>query len=289
MMYTQSVDKDLTADAPDRAEVSLGKSFRRVNGLDIAIGGAALAVMTFIYFPMLVVVLYSFNPDTVNSFPMRGFSTKWYGTMLDNEPLLHSLRISLVIAVVATTLALVIGVLAALAMKKYEFRLKRFFERVILLPITLPGILTGVAMLSFFPLIGVRISLTAVAIGHTTFLICIVLTQVYARLKRLDPFLEEAAADLGATPVQAFFKVILPNIRTAIIGAALLSITLSLDEIPVTFFLIARDNTLPIEIYTMLRRGITPEVNAVSTLIFLISLLTLVLSVRFGERETKPI
>jgi spermidine/putrescine transport system permease protein len=256
---------------------------RRLDFVNIAIGAAALAVMVFIYLPMLVVVVYSFNPDTVNAFPMKGFSLRWYRALFDNAALLRSLRVSLAIAVSATVLALFIGTTGALAMYKYSFRLKRFFERIILLPITLPGILTGVAMLSFFPLLGIRISLTAVIIGHTTFLICIVLTQIYARLKRLDPFLEEAAADLGATPVQAFFKVVLPNIRTAMIGAALLSITLSLDEIPVTFFLIARENTLPIEIYSRLRRGITPEVNAISTLIFLVSLVTLVLSIRLNN------
>lgn len=260
-----------------------------IDWLNVLIGATALAVMTFIYFPMLMVVVYSFNPDTVNSFPMRGFSLKWYGLMAENESLQQALKISALVGICGTLMALVIGVMGALAMHKYNFWLKRFFERVVLLPITLPGILTGVAMLSFFPLLGIPISLTAVAIGHTTFLICIVLTQVYARLKRLDPFLEEAAADLGATPTQAFFKVVLPNIRTALIGAALLSFTLSLDEIPVTFFLIARDNTLPIEIYTMMRRGITPEVNAISTIIFGISLLTLVLTVKYGERETRSI
>jgi spermidine/putrescine transport system permease protein len=256
---------------------------------NIFIGLTALGVMIFIYFPMLIVVLYSFNPESVNSFPMKGFSLRWYEKMFENAALLKSLRVSLLIAVCSTALALIIGTMGALAMKKYNFTLKRFLERVILLPITLPGILTGVAMLSFFPLMGIPISLFAVVIGHTTFLICIVLTQVYARLKRLDPYIEEAAADLGATPIQAFFKVVLPNIKTALIGAALLAFTLSLDEIPVTFFLIARDNTLPIEIYAMLRRGITPEVNAISTVIFMISLIALVLSVKYGEREIKPI
>jgi spermidine/putrescine transport system permease protein len=253
------------------------------------IGFTALSIMFFIYFPMGVVVLYSFNSESVNAFPMKGFSLRWYAKLFENAALLESLRVSLLIAFCGTALALVIGTMGALAMKKYDFRFKRFVERVILLPITLPGILTGVAMLSFFPLIGIPISLLAVIIGHTTFLICIVLTQVYARLKRLDPYIEEAAADLGATPIQAFFKVVLPNIKTALIGAALLAFTLSLDEIPVTFFLIARDNTLPIEIYTMLRRGITPEVNAISTVIFMISFVALVLSVKFGEGDTKPI
>jgi spermidine/putrescine transport system permease protein len=257
--------------------------------LNILIGISAFAVMAFIYFPMLIVILYSFNPETVNSFPMKGFSMKWYKVMLENESLLQSLKISLLIGILGTFLALIIGTMGALAMNKYSFKLKRFFERIVLLPITLPGILTGVAMLSFFPLIGISISLTAVIIGHTTFLICLVLTQVYARLKRLDPYQEETAADLGLTPWKTFWQVTLPNIKTAMIGSALLAFTLSLDEIPVTFFLIARDNTLPIEIYTMLRRGITPEVNAISTIIFIVSLIALVLSVKFGEKETQTV
>jgi spermidine/putrescine transport system permease protein len=257
----------------------------RFDWINWVIAAAATAVMAFLYLPLLTVVLYSFNPETVNAFPMKGFSLRWYEALFQHESLLQALKISVIVSLFATLLALTIGVSGALAMYRYEFRLKRFFERVVLLPITLPGILTGVAMLSFFPLVGVKISLTAVVIGHTTFLICIVLTQVYARLKRLDPFLEEAAADLGATSWTTFTQVILPNIKTAIIGAALLSLTLSLDEIPVTFFLIARDNTLPIEIYAMLRRGITPEVNAISTLIFVVSLIALVISVRMGERE----
>jgi spermidine/putrescine transport system permease protein len=260
---------------------------QRFDFLNFSIGTLAALVMAFIYFPMLIVILYSFNPETVNAFPMNGFSLKWYGQLFENQSLLKSLEISVLIGLGGTCVALIIGTMGAIAMHKYSFRLKRVFERVVLLPITLPGILTGVAMLSFFPLLGIKMSLTAVIIGHTTFLICLVLTQVYARLKRLDPFLEEAAADLGSTPLQAFWKVTLPNIRTALIGSAMLAFTLSLDEIPVTFFLIARENTLPIEIYTMLRRGITPEVNAISTIIFMISLVALIISIKFGERETK--
>ncbi len=262
---------------------------KKIDFLNSLIGFLALSVMFFIYFPMLIVIIYSFNADTVNSFPIRAYSFKWYGVMLQNQSLLSSLKVSVLIGMSGTFIALIIGTMGALAMNKNNFKLKRIFERIVLLPITLPGILTGVAMLSFFPLIGIPISLTAVVIGHTTFLICMVLTQVYARLKRLDPSLEEAAADLGSTPWQTFWQVILPNIKTAIIGSSLLAFTLSLDEIPVTFFLIARDNTLPIEIYTMLRRGITPEVNAISTIIFIISLITLILSVKFGERDTKII
>ena len=134
-------------------------------------------------------------------------------------------------------------------------------------------------MLNLFRVIGFNLSLETVILGHATALIAIVVTQVYARLQRFNRRLEEASSDLGARPWQTFFLVTLPNIRSAIIGSALLSFTVSFDEIPVTFFLTGRDNTLPMYIYSTLRRGITPEINAVGTVIVLLSLGLIVLSV----------
>ena len=142
----------------------------------------------------------------------------------------------------------------------------------VLLPLALPGIITGISMLNLFRVIGFNLSLETVILGHATALLAIVVTQVYARLQRFNRRLEEASSDLGARPWQTFFLVTLPNIRSAIIGSALLSFTLSFDEIPVTFFLTGRDNTLPMFIYSTLRRGITPEINAVSTLLLLVSI-----------------
>jgi spermidine/putrescine transport system permease protein len=257
----------------------------RFDPVTALIGAVAAAVLAFIYLPMIVVVVYSFNPESVNAFPMRGASLRWYRVMLDDAGLMAALRISLLLALGGTTIGLLLGVPGAIAMARHEFPGKRILERVVLLPLTLPGIVTGVAMLSFFPLLGVPVSLLAVLIGHGTFLIALTLTQVYARMKRLDPSLEEASADLGAPPLTTFFRVVLPNIRTAIIGAALLSFTLSLDEIPVTFFLIAGDNTLPIEIWTMMRTGISPEVNAISTLVFGASLCLVLAASALGERD----
>ena len=259
-------------------------SGRRADPVTWLLYAAAIFVFAFIYLPLLVVVIYSFNPDSVNSFPMRGFSLRWYRVMLENESLMKALRVSVGIALGGTVVGVLLGVPGALALARHDFPGKKALERVVLLPLTLPGIVTGVAMLSVFPLIGVPISLGAVLIGHGTFLIAITLTQVYARLKRLDPSLEEASADLGATRLVTFFRVILPSIRTAMVGSALLSFTLSLDEIPVTFFLIAGDNTLPIEIWTMMRRGISPEVNAISTLIIVVSIGLIILSSTLGER-----
>ncbi len=258
---------------------------RRLDLPTLLVGAMAAFVLAFIYLPMLVVVIYSFNPESVNVFPMRGFSLRWYRIMAENETLISALKISLGIAVGGTIIGLLLGIPGALALARYEFRGKKILERIVLLPLTLPGIVTGVAMLSFFPLMGVPVSLYAVLIGHGTFLIAITLTQVFARLKRIDPSLEEASADLGAPPVTTFFRVVLPNIRTAIIGSVLLSFTLSLDEIPVTFFLIAGDNTLPIQIWAMMRRGISPEVNAISTLVFLGSITLILLGTALGSRD----
>jgi spermidine/putrescine transport system permease protein len=259
-------------------------SGRRADVVTWLLYAAATLVFVFIYLPLLVVVVYSFNPESVNSFPMTGFSLRWYRVMIENASLMKALRVSVAIALGGTLVGVLLGVPGALALARHDFPGKRVLERVVLLPLTLPGIVTGVAMLSVFPLIGVPISLGAVLIGHGTFLIAITLTQVYARLKRLDPSLEEASADLGATRWVTFYRVILPSIRTAMVGSALLSFTLSLDEIPVTFFLIAGDNTLPIEIWTMMRRGISPEVNAISTLIIVVSIGLILLSSTLGER-----
>jgi spermidine/putrescine transport system permease protein len=244
----------------------------------------AISVFLYIYLPLVVVIVYSFNPDSVNAFPMRGVSLRWYRQMVGDAELMRALQISVAIALGGTAVGLLLGVPGALALARHEFPGKRLLERVVLLPLTLPGIVTGVAMLSLFPLIGVSMSLTAVLIGHGTFLIAITLTQVYARLKRVDASLEEASADLGATPWTTFWRVIFPGIRSAMLGSALLSFTLSLDEVPVTFFLIAGDNTLPIQIYTMMRRGISPEVNAISTVIIAVSVVLIVTSSLLGAR-----
>ena len=148
---------------------------------------SGIAVLLFLYFPLAVIVLFSFNADTVNSFPIQHFSLKWYSVLFSDDELLQSVGTSVSIAIVSTSVALIIGIPAAYAMHKYEFKGKKLIDKIVLMPITLPGIVTGVAMLSFFPFVGVKISLTAVTFGHITFLCAIVVTQMLARFKRLDP------------------------------------------------------------------------------------------------------
>lgn len=251
------------------------KKIKFSSGVLTAIG---TLIMLFMYLPIAIVVIYAFNADTVNCFPMSGFSLKWFQTMAENTDLILSLQHSLTIAVVSTLIACILGVPGAYAMYRYHFPGKELLNRIVMLPLILPGILTGVAMLTFFQMLGIHQGMTAVVLGHSTFLIATVLPQVYARLRRLDGNIIEASEDLGATGIQTFVYVILPNVKTAIISSALLSFTLSMDEIPVTYFLNGIFSTLPIQIWGMTRNGITPEVNAISSIIFVVSLVAILIS-----------
>ncbi|ABD55990.1 ABC transporter permease [Jannaschia sp. CCS1] len=237
------------------------------------------AILAFLYLPIVVLVAYSFNASRSLSWPMTGFTLDWYRRLAENEQLIEALYNSLYVASSATVLTLIIGVPAAIALDRMDFPGKGIFRKLVLLPIALPGIITGISMLTLFRLFGFNLSLETVIIGHATALLAVVVTQVYARLQRVPASYAEASADLGANGLQTFFFVTLPNIRSAVIGAGLLGFTLSFDEIPVTFFLTGRDNTLPMYIWSTMRRGLTPEINAVGALIVLASAILIIISV----------
>jgi spermidine/putrescine transport system permease protein len=179
---------------------------------------------------------------------------------------------SVVVAFAAMAISLTFGIPAALALDRANFPGKVLFRRLVLLPLILPGIITGLSLLMLFREANVKLSLTTIVLGHGTALISVATTEIFAGLQKLDRAQEEASLDLGANYWQTFWRVTIPNLRLSIIGAALLIFTLSMDEIAVSFFLIGRDNTLPLEIWGRLRRGITPEINAISSIIFVFSL-----------------
>ena len=241
--------------------------------------GVSIGVLAFLYLPIVMLILFSFNDSKVTSFPLSGFTLHWYQAFLANNDMLRALRNSLVVAFFATAVSVTVGVTAALALDRYDFPGKRLFQNAILLPLSLPGIVTGIAMLNFYKQIGIPQSLTAVVIGHATALLGVVVSQVMARLAKLSQRQLEASADLGATPFETFRRVTLPAIRSSIVGSALLCFTLSFDEIPVTYFLTGREVTLPIYIYSTLRRGITPEINAVGSMIVAVSFILIIVSV----------
>src|ERR1700747_2502511 len=244
----------------------------------------AALVLVFIYLPIVVLVIYSFNRDGVGGFPPRHVTFDWYRQLFADSAIWDSVLNSLLVAAGAVALSLTLGLLAALALDRATFPGKALFRRLVLLPLVLPGIITGLSMLMFAVFAGVHLSLLTVFIGHGTALISVATTELFAGLQKIDRTQEEAALDLGATPWQTFWRITLPNIQLSLIATGLLIFTLSMDEIAVTFFLIGRDNTLPLEIWGRLRRGITPEINAISTLIFAASVALIVIWYRLRAR-----
>ena len=242
------------------------------------------AVFLFLYAPMLVIALLSVNDNAVGALPLKGFTMRWYADALANSDILDAIRNSVVVALSAVTIAVLFGVPGALVVDRFEFPGKSIFRRFVLLPLILPGVITGVSFLSLFSLLQFRLSLGTVILAHGTALVSTVLTTVYARLLRLDRSMEEASRDLGASALRTFFRITLPNIRTAIVAAGLLAFTLSMDEIPVTFFVIGQENTLPMYIWSALRRGFTPEINAISTVILVFGIGAVMLFARLMEQ-----
>lgn len=260
----------------------------RRRGGDTGLGAVALLVYLFLYLPLVIVVLYSFSASRVARWPIEGYTLDWYRELSQDQDLLDALKLSVLIGIVAATIAVVLGTMAALAIDKYDFPGKAALRFVVVLPITLPGIVTGVAMLSFFSLLAWPMSRWTLIVGHATFCIALVLNNVVARLGQLPRNLGEASADLGATPWRTFWRVTFPLIAPAIVASAVLAFTLSFDEVIVSFFLQGREPTLPLLIWGRLRIGLSPEINAAATIIVLVSLTGVLLSNRLLNRSTLP-
>ena len=275
-MTAATIDRNRAVDLPRTRRAPFGSK----RASDWTLGLAAFAVVAFLYLPVVVLIIFSFNDNKLTTWPLAGFTWHWYHDAFSNKELMAALWNSIYVATIATALCVVLGVPAGIALDRINFPGKLLFRRLVLLPLVLPGIVTGLSMMIMFTkVLGMPLSLQTVILGHGTALVSVVATQVFARLQRFNRRMEEASADLGAKPLQTFWMVTLPNIRSAILGSALLSFTLSFDEIPVTYFLTGRDNTLPMYIYSTLRRGITPEINAIGSVIVLASLVLIVLSI----------
>jgi spermidine/putrescine transport system permease protein len=249
----------------------------------------AILVFGFLYLPIVTLIVYSFNGPGVGGFPPRDLTLNWYRLLFADDAIWSSVLNSLLVAFAAMAISLAFGIPAALALDRADFPGKALFRRLVLLPLILPGIITGLSLLMLFREGDMKLSLVTVILGHGTALISVATTEVFAGLQKLDRAQEEASLDLGANYWQTFWRVTLPNLRLSIIGAALLIFTLSMDEIAVSFFLIGRENTLPLEIWGRLRRGITPEINAISSIIFVFSLVAIATWYRLRQRtEGKP-
>jgi len=249
-------------------------------------GGWTAAVFAFLYIPILLLVVFSFNDSRLN-LQWVGFTTKWYGMLFENRVLLHAFQNSLIVAAFTTVLSVFIGTTAAWLLHRYQFPARRMLGLLILIPMVIPEVLMGVSLLVLFVAMGIPLGYTTLIIAHTTFCFPFVLVAVQARLQGIDPALEEAALDLGATPFKAFWLVIVPYLMPAIVAGGLMAFTLSFDEYIVTIFTSGPDSqTLPLKVYGMVRVGLNPQLNALSTL-FIAATILLVLGSQLLSRKTQ--
>lgn len=240
--------------------------------------GTSLANLLFLYAPIAVLVVFSFNASRLSA-RWQGFTLQWYQMLTSDEALFAAVQNSLLVAVVSTVIATILGVSAAVGLERCPFRGQRLVDGALLLPLVIPEVMMGVALLLFFVMIQVPLSLVTVTIGHAAFNVAVVMVIVRARLRKLDPALEEAARDLGATAWQAFRRVTLPLLSPAIIGGVLMAFTVSLDDFIVTFFTAGPGSTtLPLKVYSMIKSGVSPEINALSALLVLVSMALIALS-----------
>ena len=243
----------------------------------------AWLIYVFLYAPIAILVVFSFNRATQTAV-WQGFTTEWYGSLVHNELILTAVRNSLIVGVAATAIATVFGTLVALALGRYRFRGEAFTRNLLYLPIIIPEIVVGAALVTFFGVVGLRLSLVTVVIAHVVFSVSYVAIVVRARLNGFDRSLEEAALDLGARPLQTFWRVTLPLILPGIVAGALLVFTVSIDDYVITSFVAGVGaTTLPLQIYSMLKVGVTPEVNAVSTLLLLLTIALIVIAQRLQQ------
>ncbi|WP_374566549.1 ABC transporter permease [Nitrosomonas sp.] len=241
----------------------------------------SILVYAFLYIPLIIVIVFSFNDSKLNA-EWVGFTFHWYTALFNNHEMLLAARNSLIIAVSASFLATVLGTMTGLAIHRYKLRVLPVLA---FTPVAMPEILLGVSLLLFFlQVLNLTLGMLSIIIAHTTFCIGFVAIIVRARLQGMDESIFEAARDLGATPWQTFRLITLPLIRPAIIAGALMSFTLSIDDFVITFFTKGiGEPILPIQIYTMIKVAVTPEVNAVSTLLMLLTLTLIIIATRFDN------
>ena len=240
-------------------------------------------VLAFLFIPIVLIVLYSFNRSNIESWPIAGFSLHWYSVAFHDPQVRSAFLLSVRVGLFATALALVLGSAVAYALHQFRFFGREAISLLLVLPLALPGIITGIALNSFFSFTGIQLGTVTIVIGHTTFCIVVVFNNLIARLRRTSGSLAEASSDLGARGWQTLRFVTLPLTATALVSGALLAFGLSFDEVIVTVFTAGAQNTLPLWIFGAIRLGQQlPEVNAVVSIVILLTIIPVVLAARLA-------
>jgi len=244
----------------------------------------AVAIFAFLYLPIFILIIYSFNANKVVGV-WEGFSLRWYQELFHDRAIASAFRNSMWVAIWSTVISTILGTMAALVLERYRFRGRMIYDGALYLPIIIPDIVMALSTLLFFVMVGVALSRYTIVIAHIAFNISFVAVIVRARLASMDDNLEEAAADLGANEWATFRRVTFPLLLPGIIAGALLAFTLSLDDFVITFFVSGPGSTtLPVRVYSMIKFGVTPEVNAISTLMLVGSTLLVIISLALQRR-----
>ena len=247
--------------------------------------GVSVAVYAFLHLPILVLVVFSFN-DSKFSVNWAGFTLDWYRRLLERPDILRGLKASLIVGGVATVISAVLGTLIALALARHRFRGRTAFEGFLYVPIVTPEIVVGISLLILFALVKIPLGLTTITIAHVAFSLSFVVIVVLARLEGMDGTLEEAAMILGADEVTTFWKVTVPQLWPGILSGALLAFTMSFDDFVITSFVSGSgSSTLPIVVYGMVRRNVEPSINAISTIILLVTTALIYLADRLAREK----
>ena len=244
-------------------------------------------VFIFLYLPILALIAFSFNDSKLN-IVFEGFTLEWYKTLFTNTTLLESLGNTLIVAITSTVISTIVGTIAAIGLYKYDFKGKDFINSLLYIPVVIPEIVLGISLLSIYTLMKLNLGLGTLIISHITFSIPYVIISIRTVISSMNWQIEEAAHDLGASDFLTFRKIILPEITPGIISGATLAFTLSLDDVIISYFTTGPgSNTLPLQIYSMIKTGITPDVNALTTLIILVVMIILFTSTIIQARKLK--
>lgn len=242
--------------------------------------------LIFLYFPIFVLVLFSFNKSSLN-IRWEGFTLSWYKELFSNTELLEAFFNTMLVGITSTVVAVVVGTISAVALYKYTFKGKTLINSLLYIPIVIPEVVLGISLLSIYTLFKMELGMGSLILSHIAFSIPFVVINVRSALAQTNPHLEEAAHDLGAGRLTTFFQVLLPTIMPGVKSGALLAFTLSLDDVIISYFTAGPgSNTLPLKIFSMIKTGITPDVNALSTLMLLATLVLLTVYSLINYRKT---
>ncbi|ABR37044.1 MULTISPECIES: ABC transporter permease [Clostridium] len=244
-------------------------------------------VFLFLYLPIFYVIIFSFNTSKLN-ITFENFTFQWYGTFFKNRTLMEALSNTLIIGIISTIISTIIGTIGAIGLSKYRFRGRDVIDKLLYIPIVIPEVVLGIALLSIYSVLSIPLGLISITLSHITFSIPFVVITVRARLAGFDKYLEEAAMDLGANRIVTFWRVTLPLIMPGVLSGAMLAFSLSIDDVVISFFTAGPGSTtLPLKIFSMVKTGVTPEVNALSTVIMVITIIIIALNTAFQVRKLK--